>query len=259
MAVLPLAAHSSGADYDVWLAEHAAPVSRARALHIEIVEQWDCRYTGTAALVDAEGTRKVVVLRIEALPMPATTACAAAEEVVRGYSPDALVNHCLRSYIWGASLGLASEIAFDAELLFVSAMVHDIALEVPFDNYSLPFEEAGGHVAWVIGSGAGWATPRRVRAAEVIIRHMWDEVDRRQDPEGYLLMRATSLDISGRDLDEWPAGLRDDVVQRYPRLDLVDKFVERFEDQARRKPACLAARYISDGIAERLRSNPLNG
>ncbi len=118
--------------------------------------------------------------------MPTTTACAAAEEVVRRYSQDALVNHCLRSYIWGALLGLASEVAFDAEFLFVCAMVHDIALEAPFDNYSLPFEEAGGHVAWVIGAGAGWAPPRRVRAAEGIIRHMWDEVDPRQDPEGYL-------------------------------------------------------------------------
>ncbi len=178
---------------------------------------------------------------------------------MRAYSPDALVNHCLRSYLWGASLGLASGIAFDAELLFVSAMVHDIALEAAFDNYSLPFKEAGGHVAWVIGAGAGWATGRRVRAAEVIIRHMWDEVDRRQDPEGYLLMRATGLDISGRDVEEWPAALRDDVVQRYPRLDLVERFVERFQHQARRKPVCLAARYVSDGIAERLRSNPLNG
>jgi hypothetical protein len=65
-----------------------------------------------------------------------------------------------------------------------------------FDNYALPFEEAGGHVAWVFGAAAGWPVERRGRVREVIVRHIWDEVDVAQDPEGHLLEISTSMDIS---------------------------------------------------------------
>lgn len=45
-------------------------------------------------------------------------------------------------------MGYALEqgIAFDAELLYVSAMLQDLALVKEFDKYTLPFEEAG--VMW---------------------------------------------------------------------------------------------------------------
>ena len=97
-------------------------------------------------------------------------------------------------------------IAFDAELLYVSAMLHDLALVKEFDNHTLPFEEAGGHVAWVFGAAAGWPVERRRRAAEVIVRHMWDEVDVAKDPEGHLLELSTAMDISGRRTEDIPPG-----------------------------------------------------
>ena len=113
------------------------------------------------------------------------------------YSSPALLNHCRRSYVWAAALGDERGIDYDAELLYVSAMLHDIGLVEAFDNATLAFEDAGGHVAWVFGAGAGWPVERRQRAHEVIVRHMWDSVDVEADPEGYLLEVATGLDISG--------------------------------------------------------------
>src|SRR4051812_12494402 len=56
-------------------------------------------------------------------PSPATTA---AREIVVRYSSDALVNHCERSYFWSASLGQLKRIAYDAELLYVASMLHDL-------------------------------------------------------------------------------------------------------------------------------------
>ncbi|MEU3454941.1 hypothetical protein ABZ671_15275 [Micromonospora sp. NPDC006766] len=149
-------------------------------------------------------------------------------------------------------------IDFDAELLCVSAMLHDIGLVKEFDSHTVPFDEAGGHVAWVFGAGAGWPVERRVRAAEVIVRHMWDKVDVDVDPEGHLLEIATSLDISGRDPDRWPADFRSEVVRRIPRLTLGEEFLPCFEDQARRKPASSAAAAVESGIAGRIAANVLD-
>jgi hypothetical protein len=177
---------------------------------------------------------------------------------VTAFSSAALVNHCLRSYLWAASYGQAHQIGFDAELLYVAAMLHDLGLEAEFDNVTLPFETAGGHVAWVYAAGAGWPAARRQRAAEIVIRHMDDSIDPEIDPEGYLLATATSLDISGRRPEAWPDELRREVVSEHPRLDLGTEFLRCFEDQARRKPGSAAAMAVVNGIAHRIATNPLD-
>lgn len=190
---------------------------------------------------------------------PETATARAALEVATAYCSPALVNHCLRSYVWGASYGVSKGIEFDAELLYVAAMLHDIGLVAEFDSHTVPFEEAGGHVAWVLGAGAGWPVDRRSRVVEVIVRHMWDEVDVGVDPEGHLLAIATGLDVSGRDADSWPADLRTEVVHRIPRLTFGEEFLRCFADQARRKPASSAAAAVGSGIAARIAANVLNG
>ena len=191
------------------------------------------------------------------LPLPDSPAALAALEVAREYYSEALLNHAVRSYLWGAAQGRLTGLEFDDELLFVSAMLHDLGLVREFDNHTLPFEDAGGHVAWVFGAGAGWPRERRIRAAEVIVRHMWDEVDPAVDPEGHLLCIGTGLDISGRHIELWPETLRAEVLERYPRLTLREEFLRCFTDQAARKPSSSAADAIASGVAGRLDTNPL--
>ncbi|MGW8554395.1 HD domain-containing protein [Streptomyces tubercidicus] len=197
-------------------------------------------------------------MTMDDLVIPDTRACRTALEVASAYCSPALLNHSVRAYLWAAGYASANGIAFDPELLYVSAMFHDIGLVKEFDNHTVPFEEAGGHVAWVFGAGAGWPVERRVRASEVIVRHMWDEVDAAMDPEAHLLVYSTSLDISGRRPDTLPAALRTEVLARYPRLGLGEEFLACFRDQAGRKPDSTAAAAVREGIAARISANPLD-
>jgi len=197
-------------------------------------------------------------MRLSELQIPATPACRMALEVATAYCSPALLNHSVRAYLWAAGYAATRGIAFDAELLYVSAMLHDLALVKEFDNHSVPFEEAGGHIAWVFGAGAGWPVTRRRRAAEIIVRHMWDAVDVVADPEGHLLELSTGMDISGRRTEDIPADLRRDVLARYPRAGLAEEFVACFRDQAARKPDSLAAKFVASGFAARVAANPLD-
>src|SRR5215216_5644897 len=191
-------------------------------------------------------------MKLNDLEIPVTPACRAALDVATAYCSPALLNHSVRAYLWAAGYALERGIAFDAELLYVSAMLHDLALVKEFDNHTLPFEEAGGHVAWVFGAAAGWPRERRRRAAEIIVRHMWDVVDVATDPEGYLLELSTAMDISGRRTEDIPPDLRANVLARYTRLGLGEGFVVYFENQAKRKPLCLAAKFVQSGFAARV-------
>jgi len=197
-------------------------------------------------------------VNLDDVPRPDTRTAHAALEVVTAYCSPALVNHCVRAYVWAASYGVLHRIGFDAELLYVSAMLHDMGLVTEFDSHTVAFEEVGGHVAWLFGAGAGWPVERRGRAAEIVVRHMGGEVDPAEDPEGHLLRLATGLDVAGRGADGWPPDLRAETVRRIPRLSFVEEFLPLFEDQARRKPGCAAAVAVQSGMAGRMAANVLD-
>jgi hypothetical protein len=196
-------------------------------------------------------------VRLADVPTPDTPAATAAREVLERYCAPALVNHCHRSYLLAAALAAIDNLDVDVELLYVASLLHDLALEPAFDSHTMAFEEAGGHVAWVFAAGAGWSVERRDHAAAVIVAHM-QGTDPAVDPEGHLLDLATGLDISGRGADRWPHELLVELVAAYPRLDLADRFLACFRDQAARKPSSTAGRAVGSGIADRMAANPLD-
>lgn len=189
--------------------------------------------------------------------IPDTNVSSAALELASAYHSAALLNHSRRVYVWAAGYGTRHDIPYDAELLFVAAMFHDLGLAPEFDSHTIPFEEAGGHVAQVFAAGAGWPGERRGLLGRTIVRHMWPDVDVADDPHGHLLCRATALDIAGRNIDDFDPGFRAEVLRQYPRLGLADEFLACFRAQADRKTGSAADRTLRSGLAVRMATNPL--
>jgi cyanamide hydratase family protein with HD domain len=188
---------------------------------------------------------------------PQTPAARAALDFATNYYTESLLNHCVRSWLWAVGFARVESREFDPELLYVAALLHDIGLVEAFDNHTLAFEDAGGHVAIALTTGAGWPSSRRKRVHEVIERHMWPSVDPELDVEGYLLETATGLDISGARADALPTAFRNEVVAAYPRLQLAAEFGACVTDQARRKPTSSSARIVDGGVIRKLAENPL--
>ncbi len=136
-------------------------------------------------------------MHLNEMATPSTSAALAATQVARRYCSSALYAHCVRCYLWGVAYAERQGMDFDRELYYVAAMLHDIGLTRAFDAYEMPFEEAGGQVAWVFGAAAGWPDTRSNRVAQVIGKHMWPSVDPDDDVEGHLLEVATGIDITG--------------------------------------------------------------
>jgi hypothetical protein len=190
---------------------------------------------------------------------PVTPAAEAALSVATRFCSPALLNHCIRSYLWGAMYGTAHGIAFDDELYYVAALLHDTGLTEAFDSHRLPFEEAGGQLAWVFGVAAGWPAERAARVSEIIVLHMRVDVAPADDPESHLLQVATTWEVAGRRPEEFPPGARAEMLARYPRLGFGAEFLACFEDQARRKPGSAAAASVDNDVAGRIAANPLEG
>ncbi|MBT2470191.1 HD domain-containing protein [Streptomyces sp. ISL-66] len=182
----------------------------------------------------------------------------AAREIAAEYADGALLNHSVRSYAFAAEYADRHGLSYDRELLYVSALAHDLGLTAPFDSHTLPFEEAGGHVARVLTAGLGWPAERRARAEEIIVLHMRDDVTAAEDVESHLLQVGTSADVSGLGLADFDPAFTAGLLAEYPRLGFGDAFFALVADQAVRKPQCAAAAYVAGGAKERIAANPLD-
>ncbi len=189
---------------------------------------------------------------------PDTLAARGALELARHYQSPALTAHALRSWIWAEAFARLDGIAdVDHELLYVSAVLHDIGTVAEFDNHTISYEHAGGHVGVALTAGAGWPAERRTRVLEVIVRHNWPRVDPAMDAEGYLLEIATGLDISGARPEALPESFRREVLAVYPRGALAAEFGACVVDQGARKPDTAARRLVEGGVVAKLAANPL--
>ncbi|GAA3125671.1 MULTISPECIES: cyanamide hydratase [Nonomuraea] len=186
---------------------------------------------------------------------PATTA---ALTVARRFYPPALLDHCVRTRLWGTTYAAAHGIAIDDELFSVAALLHDMGLTKAFDSHTVPFEEAGGCLGWVFCTAAGWPDERAARAEEIIVLHMRADVPAADDPEAHVLQVASSFEVVGRWHEQFPDHVRADVLTRHPRRDFPAGLLAAFEDQARRKPGSAAARSVRNALAERMAANPLD-
>lgn len=197
-------------------------------------------------------------MRISDFPVPDTLAACGALALAQQYQSPAITAHVLRSWLWAEAFAVVDGIrGIDHELLYVAAVLHDIGTVTEFDNHTISYEHAGGHVGVALTAGAGWEQPRRERVLEVVVRHNWPGVDPRDDAEGYLLEIATGLDISGSRPDALPEDFRREVLAAHPRGALAEEFGACMRDQAARKPDTAARRLVDGGVVAKLAANPL--
>lgn len=184
-------------------------------------------------------------------PIPDSEIARQAEKLLRGTSGPFLVNHCLRSYLWGVALAEVEKVDFDAELLFVSAALHDLGLVPEFDS-GAPFEHDSATAAHELAHVHGWPARKSAVAEQAIVLHVAPDITLDHGAEAHLLWHATAVDVTGSRLDELPAVITTQVLSSYPRLDFTAHFGKLFAYQARQKPQSRAAQLVEAGLLERL-------
>ena len=193
------------------------------------------------------------------MEIPDSRLAGQAEELVRNCAPDFLTNHSFRSYAWSVALAERDGVRFDAELLYVASLLHDIGLVERFDTGRC-FEEDGAAAAAGLAAGEGWPDERREAMAEAIRLHVAVEIALEDGPEAYLLWHATGLDVTGHRHGEVARQVIEKVVTAYPRLDFKRGFTELIAAQAAQKPnrSCWAARAVAAGIGDRIAAAPFD-
>ena len=189
------------------------------------------------------------------MPVPDSRLAQRARALLLDSEPAYLVNHSIRAYAWAVGLAEHDRVAFDPEILYVAALLHDIGLVAPYDRGGC-FELDGALAARDFALGHGEPPGRAEAIHDVIALHMAAELPPDAAAEVSLLWDSTGVDVTGYRLADVRAALVAPVLAAYPRLEFKRGFAALFVDQAARKPHCRVAEMVSSGKLEAIAAAP---
>ena len=167
--------------------------------------------------------------------IPDSKLASGAAELLREHGNDLLWNHSHRVFLFGALQGRNAGVAFDPELLYISALFHDLVLTKTYSSPDKRFEVDGANAARSYLQSHG--------VPEQSIRLVWDAVAlhttigiaQYKEPEVALIYSGVGYDVMGENFDSLTEEIRAQVVAAYPRNNFKNKslpaFLEGFKHQ----------------------------
>ena len=171
--------------------------------------------------------------------------------------PDYLLSHSVRSYCWGAAVGLDGR-PFDRQVLWAASLMHDVGLtRIP--RSSRCFEVEGGEIARRFLEARGVPSATADVVARAIVLHMAPSVTVDDGVEAVLLDRATALDVRGLGF-EFVDDVRPEVMRAFPRRAFDRRFLAAIAREAAIRPDCASARLLhGTGLAGWMARSPWAG
>ena len=191
------------------------------------------------------------------MPVPDSALARRARELIEGIASPSLLNHSVRVYAWAVELARHDRLHFDAEILYVSAMLHDIGL-VPAYDLGGCFEVDGAIAAEQLVGEAGEPESRARAIYDVIALHNLETLPSDSPSEVVLLWDSAGTDVTGHRFADVRTALIPGLLAAYPRVDFKREFTALLVDQASRKPTCPAAEMIAMGILDEIAKAPFD-
>jgi HD superfamily phosphodiesterase len=175
-----------------------------------------------------------------------------ATELIRGVESDLLYHHSLRVYAFGALQGDRQGLSYDAELLYVGAMFHDIGLVEGHRSAHDRFEVDGANAAREFLAGHGVTGDSLRIVWDAIALHTTPGIPQYKEPEVALVTAGVELDVLGLGYDDISAEDREAVLAAYPRVDFKESIIQAFADGIAHKPETAFGNVKADVLAEKL-------
>lgn len=165
-----------------------------------------------------------------------TSLVRAAIDLARSLSEPYLFNHVMRSWLFALLIAEETKPALDAELLAVSAVLHDLGLT---DRYAAEerFEVDGANAARAFVKERGIPSQQAQLVWDAIALHTTRSIALHKEPEVAMTHSGIFVDILGVGLDLIPQQKLQAILTEFPRLAMKRQFVDCLCGVVRRKPA----------------------
>lgn len=155
-----------------------------------------------------------------------------------------LLQHCWRTFYFGALLGKLRGWRFDAEVLVLACLLHDLGLTGPYMG-PLPFEIEGAQAAKKLLTAHGFSAAKTRQVWSGIAMHPL-AIAEFQPPSIRLVAAGAGADVLGDGLRGLPAQAIREVLAAHPRLGFKKKFVASCARVAGKYPLAAARNFLRD-------------
>ena len=182
---------------------------------------------------------------IAGIRIPDSALARDAHELALELSPDFLLAHVDRTYVFGALAAAGAGLAVDEEVAYVAAILHDLGLT---DRHGgeRRFEVDGAEAAraWALSNGMSAGDSQRIWDA--IALHTSRGIAEHRSPECALVHWGAGIDVIGRDADQLPPAVIAEVHRAFPRDGFANGMADLLEAAARRSPAAYALTWLAE-------------
>ena len=189
--------------------------------------------------------------RIADIIIPDSKLATEATELLREHGTELLYNHSLRVFIFAALRGEREKMKYDPELLYISAIFHDLGLVPPYSSPDERFEVDGANAARTFLQQHGIPEQTADIAWDAIALHTTPGITKWKKPEVALLANGVKLDVVGVGYEELSREQREEIVAAFPRPNFKQEIVRAFFDGISHKPFTCYGNIKAD-VCERL-------
>jgi hypothetical protein len=189
---------------------------------------------------------------ISGVRVPDSKLAREAMELVRDTESPLLFNHSTRVYYFGSLAGKRRGLNFDAELLYIAAMFHDMGLTPMYTSKSDRFEVDGANAAREFLRRHNISQQEIDTVWTAIALHTTPGIPQYMHPVVALLTNGVEMDVLGIAYLEFSNADREAIVAAYPRTEhFKEDIIQTFYDGIKHKPQTTFGNVKADVLAEK--------
>ncbi|BCL80534.1 HD domain-containing protein [Ktedonobacteria bacterium brp13] len=173
---------------------------------------------------------------IAGIEIPDSKLANEAAELLHEHGNPLLWNHSHRVFLFGSSLGRKDNVKYDPELLYISAIFHDLGLTKHYSSPDKRFEVDGANAARSFLEQHGIPKETSQLVWDAIALHTTIGVAEYKEPVVTLVYHGVGFDVMGDRMKEISEEARKQIVAAFPRDGFKNKILPAFFEGFKHKP-----------------------
>jgi len=168
------------------------------------------------------------VKSLAGIVIPDSTIANQATELLLEHGTEFIYNHSLRVFLFSSLNGKRNSLEYDAELLYVASVFHDLGLTKHYSSPDLRFEVDGANAARDFLKSHGLPKESLQLVWDTIALHTTIGVAEHKENEVALMYSGVGLDVMGDGYENLSAEHREEIIHAFPRNDFKKNIIPTF-------------------------------
>jgi hypothetical protein len=165
---------------------------------------------------------------ISGIVIPDSKIANEATELLLDHGTEFLFNHSLRVFLFASLNGKRRSMIYDPELLYISAVFHDLGLTPAYSSPDKRFEVDGANAARDFLASHGLPKESLQLVWDTIALHTTIGIAEYKEPEVALMYSGVGLDVMGEGYDDLSEANRNEIIEAFPRNGFKSKIIPTF-------------------------------